>query len=167
MLDRTFFEGVLPIVKRTFNILKRKGLFPPLPEEYADLDLAVEMELTGILAMAMKAKAASPTIDFLQIIGGISQYKQDILDVPDFDAMAYDLADVKGVNPSLLNSMEEISKVRKQRQAMEMQKEAEAKGIQSAMLKEELNSMKAGTAKSMSEANANLSDSINESGGLL
>lgn len=159
-LERIFSEGIVPILKRSLNILKRKGKLPPIPEEFRNHDLTVEIELTSILAMAMKALSANPVQEFLQVVGGVAQFTQEVLDIPNFDSIIFDMADIKGVDPKHLNSQSDISAIRKARAEAAQQKAQQEQGMQAQLAKEEMNATRASSIKDMSEAGANLSDTM-------
>ena len=166
-LDRIFYEGIVPTVQRSYNILERKGKFTPWPEQFREQNIDVEIELTSILAQMMKAMTAGPLQNFLQIVGAIAQYKPEVMDIPDLDGFAYELADINGVPARRLNSPAQIASIRKNRQAELTRKEQKAEGAQDAMLREELNAQRASTTKDMSEAGANLSEQFSSEGMLL
>jgi len=166
-LERFFYEGIMPIGIRSFNICSRAGKLPPLPEEYANENLTLEVELTSLLAQMMKSMAAIPVQDFLQLVGGVAQYRQEVMDIPDFDSIVYDYANIKGVNPAHMFSRGQVKSAREQRAQTMQAQQQKAEQAQMAVMQEEANANRASAAKDMSEAGLNLTETLPMEGQLL
>jgi len=166
-LERMFYEGITPIVTRSFNLLYRAGKLPPLPEEYQNVKPVIELELTSILAQMMKSLSAAPVNEFLQMVGAVAQYKQDVLDIPDFDSIVYDYADIKGVNPKHLAGGKDLKNVRANRAAAQQAEQQRVQQAQDQMVGSQAALDKANVAKTMSEAGANFSETMGEAGGVM
>ena len=116
-----FTDEVLdPIISRVFNILLRNGELPEIPEVLSDQ----EMDIIYIspLAKAQRESEIYSVEAFLNDVGLIAQAKPEVLDVINGDAAVDVIAEIRGVNPKLLNDKQDVAKVREQRaQQVEMQ----------------------------------------------
>lgn len=121
-----------PLVTRTFKILMRAGQLPELPQQLRGLSGEMDIEYTGPLARSQKMQEAEGMQRWIAGIAPLAQLKPEIMDIPDFDAYARDLAETYGVPMSALRSEAEVKKMRKGReQAMaqaRMAQQAQSEG---------------------------------------
>jgi hypothetical protein len=109
-------EFIKALIDRTFAIGMRNGIFPPPPQEIQGMD--VKIQYTSVLAQAQKM------IDIQAIdiwVAGIMQeagINSSSLDIINFDEKNRKKAEMLGVPPSLLNSIEQIAAMRKQKAQM-------------------------------------------------
>lgn len=140
VLERLNDELLDPLIDRTFNIMMRKGLLPPPPEELVGVDLKVEH--ISIMAQAQKMVQTATIDRAVGFIGQIAQARPDVLDKINVDATVDTYADMLGIPPDIIYSTEEANAIRQQRaqaQAQQMQQEQQAQA--------------AATAKDLSQAN--------------
>ena len=99
-----------PMIERTVKILFRAGQFPEMPAMVKELEGQFDIEYTGPLAKAQRAQTALAmedwamrTIELASQMGQTSPEKaEQILAVADWDKFVEELADIKGVPPSVL-----------------------------------------------------------------
>ena len=99
-----------PMIERTVKILFRAGQFPEMPPLVQELEGQFDIEYTGPLAKAQRAQTALAMEDWsMRIIELASQMGQaspekaeQILGVADWDKFVEELADIKGIPPSVL-----------------------------------------------------------------
>jgi len=141
-----FTQDVLdPIVLRTFGILLEDGALPEVPEAIQDEEL--DIVYISPLAKAQRETEVYTIESFLGDVAAIAQYKPAALDIVNEDKIVKIIARVRGINPELLNSDENVEEIRKAR--------AEAEAIQMQMAR-----MKDGVeiAKTVSEAESNMKE---------
>lgn len=115
-----------PLVSRTFYILLRAGQLPDLPDELAGSGGEMDIEYTGPLARSQKMVEAESMQRWIGGLVPLAQVKPEILDIPNFDGYARELAEVYGVPMKNLNSESDVKKVRKGREtAMAQQRLAQ------------------------------------------
>lgn len=167
-LERFFFEGVQPILNRSLAILDRAGKLPDMPEEFRGMNLKTEMNLTSILAQAIKARAAVPMMEYLQVVGAVGQFNPEAFDIPNTDQFLYEMADIKNIPAYLNNSPEQVAQKRKARAEQMAAEKAKEEGRISQAEQLEVENSQADSLQKRSQASANLSDSVEaEIGGLL
>lgn len=106
-------EFIKALIDRTFAIGMRTGAFPPPPKEIQGMD--IKIQYTSVLAQAQKMVDIQAidiwTAGVLQEVG----VNPSSLDIINFDEKNRKKAEMLGVPPSLLNSLEQISAIRKQK----------------------------------------------------
>jgi hypothetical protein len=112
-----------PMVQRTFNILLRAGVIPPPPAIAASEDADNELDIvyTGPLIRAQRTDLVMGVSRWVATLSELSQVEPSVLDVPNFDNIATELAILEGVPATMLNSEKEITTRRKGRKQMESQ----------------------------------------------
>lgn len=138
-LGRLMNELLDPIIIRTFNILLRRNLLPPIPRQLQGVDYVVEY--ISPLAKAQKQSEITSMNIALSTIGEIAKFNQEVLDKIDGDKAVDMIIDVHGVNPDIIRDDEEVRVIREARQQAIQEAEDIAKAQQAAE-----------TAKSAAEA---------------
>lgn len=113
VLERFESEGLDPGIKRTFSIARRKGLLPPIPEQYENIPL--EIQYVSILSIAQRAVGTAPTERYLGFLGGLAALKPEAMDIPDLDTMLINYARDIGVRESDIKDISQIMTERQQR----------------------------------------------------
>lgn len=119
VLERLDDELLDLIISRTFNIMYRRGMFPPPPKEIQGMPLRVEY--VSILAQAQKAIGVGNTERYVGFIGEIAQLQlaaqqqPDIYDKVNFDNVADVYGDGIGVDPSIIRGDDEVLQIRQDR----------------------------------------------------
>lgn len=112
------------VLQRGFNIMLRNAQLPEIPQsviDYQNRGGELDIKYLGPMARAQKADQIASIERWVMMLGQLAQFKPEILDVIDADALANELADLGGVPAKLSNSQEEVDGARKQR--AEQQKE--------------------------------------------
>ena len=102
-----------PLVTQALHVLLRAGQLPKVPQ--IALEQELDIEYTGPIPRAQRNEVAQATSMWIGELGGLANVMPDILDVPNTDAVARALADMRGVPAKLLNSEEDVAAVRKTR----------------------------------------------------
>lgn len=111
-----------PLIERTVRILNRNGQFPPAPPLVAQKKAQFDIEYTGPLAKAQRSQTALAMQEWAMSVTELAsqlgqtspENAQEILATADWDAFVSELADIKGVPPSVLTN--------KQKRIMDKQK---------------------------------------------
>lgn len=114
VLERLNDELLDPLVDRTFNIMLRRGLLPPPPDELEGVDLKVEY--ISILAQAQKMVATDGLERLTNFTAQIAQAQPDVLDKIDFDQAIDEYGAALGVPARVVRSDDEVAELRQARQ---------------------------------------------------
>ena len=121
VLGRLQNELLNPVITRTFNIMLRRGLLPAVPQQLANQEF--DIVYVSPLAKAQRAALSRDTQEFLAVVGQMAQYKPEVLDKIDADAVVDYYADIKGVTRQIVLDAEEVGNLRqvraKQQQAQQ------------------------------------------------
>lgn len=125
VLERFESEALDPAIKRIYSIGSRAGLFPPIPEQYANMPL--EIQYVSILSVAQRAVGTAPAERLLGLVGNLAAIYPDVMDLPDFDALITNYARDIGIRESELKDMKQVQidrQMRQQQQQMGQMMEA-------------------------------------------
>ena len=127
-LERLNSELFDPLIKRTFNLMLRHDLVPPVPQELLQSEESGELKVDfiSLLAQAQKLVSTGAVDRCMAFIGSAAQMKPEALDAINIDVAIDEYADYLGVSAGLLNSQEERDLIREQRAQAEMQAEQQA-----------------------------------------
>ncbi len=128
VVERQHQEFFDPVVKRAFNIMLRKGLFPPIPQILQGAE--IEIEYISVLAQAQINDSATAVEGVARLVAGLASTKQEALDVLNTDEVIRVVSRAKGSPPSILNSPEHVNETRKLR----ADQQAKQEGQQDAMI---------------------------------
>lgn len=130
VLERLNDEFLDPAIDRIFNIMLRRGMLPPPPEELQGQPLRVEY--TSVMAQAQKAVGIGSIERFVGFIGNMSQLFPAARDKLDVDNTIDEYGDMLGVPATITKSDEQVQADREQ-QAQQLQaQQALQMGAQSA-----------------------------------
>ena len=135
-LGRLQSDYLDPLVQRTFNILYRAGQFGEPPAIIFESTGELDIIYTGPLVRAQRADIAQGVTRWVASLAELGEVTADVLDVPNWDAIAKELASLEGVPAKLMNSDAQIKKARRQRQEAQaaqqqaLQAQEEGKGMQ-------------------------------------
>lgn len=110
---------IKPTVDRTFYIMARRGMVPPPPRELEGVDLKVE--LTGLLAQALKAVQSSGIERFVGFVGQAAKAQADsgeaptALDKIDIDQAIDEYGLSIGVPPTIIRNDDDVAALRQNR----------------------------------------------------
>ncbi|MCE9939779.1 portal protein [Serratia liquefaciens] len=114
VLDRLNDELLDPAIDRIFNIMNRRGMLPPPPEELQGQPLRVEY--TSVMAQAQKAVGIGSIERFVGFIGNMTAAGfQQAADKLDVDQAIDAYGDMLGVPTTITKSDEQVQAEREQR----------------------------------------------------
>ncbi len=113
VLGRLQTELLNPVVKRTFNILLRRGKLPRVPQKLINEEY--DVVYVSPLAKAQRAAQAKDMNTFIAIIGQMAQMIPEALDTIDVDRVVDKLSKIYAIDPEILRGEEEVASVREQR----------------------------------------------------
>lgn len=118
VLDRLNDELLDPAIDRIFNIMNRRGMLPPPPEELQGQPLRVEY--TSVMAQAQKAVGIGSIERFVGFIGNMTAAGfQQAADKLDVDQAIDSYGDMLGVPTTITKSDEQVQAERQQRAQQE------------------------------------------------
>ena len=100
VLERLHAELLNPAIHRTFAIMARNQLLPPLPAGLSWNDVAVDY--VSPMAQAQKAAAIGGIERLMGFVGQVAAANPSALDNIDVDEAVQDYADMLGVSPKLM-----------------------------------------------------------------
>lgn len=137
-LGRLENDLLAPMIQRTFNIRFRAGKFPEMPESVKNAgEAAMEIVYTGPLSRAQKIDQAASIERWAGVTAQLAEVNQEVLDIPDWDAMERELGTLLGVPAKLMKTQAKVTSARKQRA------EAESRAQNAALEKAEGDAAKA------------------------
>lgn len=110
VIERTENEGLDEIVKRTFAIANRRGLFPPAPPSIRGHPLAVRY--ISILAQVQRAEITSGIERIYSFGGSIAAVQPQVMDGLNSDRSLILYADAVNADPTQLNDPQVIAATR-------------------------------------------------------
>lgn len=110
VIERQIHELLDPCLDRTFNILARRGMLPPVPPELEGADLKVEY--ISLLAQAQKMIGSESLEHLTGYVARLAQLDPAVRDKFNAFEAAEQLGRMAGVPPRVLRSQEEIALLR-------------------------------------------------------
>lgn len=121
LLEGLNTELLEPLVERTFRILERADLLPPLPDELVGAELKIEF--VSIMHTMQSQTGLVGIQALLSEVARIHMIYPDVIGKVDFAAVVDDLAGITGVRPDLVLSKEEFAKLQQARAEAEQQQQ--------------------------------------------
>lgn len=116
VIERLGGEFLSPAITRTLRLAQRAGYLPPPPPIKELKGVPLQIEYVSILAQAQKMVGIGA---IQQFVGSVAQAAQifgpQVLDTVNSDKVIYEVADLTGLDPALLNSQEVVDGIRAQR----------------------------------------------------
>jgi hypothetical protein len=136
-LSRLNTELLEPLIMRTLKILLRAGIIPPVPEEVIALSknvtskgmkkIDLDIAFVNSLARSQQMEEIRNISSWVQETAGISQLKPEVLDLINVDQVVEKMARIRDIPEELVNTDEEVQKIRADRQqAMQAQSALQA-----------------------------------------
>lgn len=113
VIERIQVEMSGASIKRVFNILKRRGMIPPLPKSLHGV--AIDLKYISTLAIAQRATATAGLERLAGVIGRLAAIKPESLDKVDWDAWIDEYAKDLGVTRKVMTPPEKLAFIRQQR----------------------------------------------------
>ncbi len=120
-------EKITPLVLRTFNILLKGGVLPPIPIELKEKSVngEVKVELDGPLAQNMKAYHQTTGItQGMQAMAAVMQLNPDSQVNVDFDELMRQAISGNGMPQKIIREKAEVKKIKQKQQEMLQQQAA-------------------------------------------
>ena len=146
VLERLENELLDPLIGRVFVLMDRRGLVPDAPEELRGRNLKVEYIST--LAQAQQMVGLGSIDRLAQFVGGMAQFKPEVLDKFDADEAADQYARMLGVPAAVVVSDEDVAALRQAR----MQQQQMAEQMAAAQQMAQTAQLGAGAANQFSQA---------------
>lgn len=115
VVERTENEGLDDILSRTFNIMSRRGLYPPAPPEISGAPISIQY--ISMLAEAQRAASTAAIERVFGFAGNLAAAIPQILDNLDADEAISEYADLLNAPPEILRSAQQVAAIRQQRDA--------------------------------------------------
>ena len=119
VLERLQNELLDPLIETTFDFMQEAQMLPPPPEELEGVD--IDIQLVSMLAQAQQAVATNSIDRFISTVGGVAQFKPEVLDKIDADRLTDVYASALGVDQSIMLPEEQVQAVREQRAQQQQQ----------------------------------------------
>lgn len=103
-------EFIKALIDRTFNISLRLGIFPPVPQELSEKELKIQY--ISVLAQAQKIVDIEAMDVWAAGVFADAEVSPDALDIINFDERNKIKAEMLGISPKIVNSLEAMSKKR-------------------------------------------------------
>lgn len=127
-------EVIIPVIKRTYQIMKEAGLLPPLPKEYVKIfGEEIHIELEGVLVSRMKTYLQTQGIQSgLQFVSQVAQLSgsADLLFNVDMDEALRQGATSQGLPQSILREKSDVEKLKVQQEKIR-QEQLQAQQVES------------------------------------
>jgi hypothetical protein len=123
VLERLEGELLNPLIERTFNIMFRKGLLPPAPQEIAGK--GITPKYVSILAQAQRMSGVTAIDQWVQGVGMTAQLDPTSIDICNFDEVNSEKAEMLGIPANVVNTADKIAQIRQGR-AQQQQQQAQA-----------------------------------------
>ena len=114
-LGRLNAEGLDPIVTRAFNMMRRGGMFDPIPDRIKEEGTAIQIEYINSLSRSQRSEEITAMQTWMQQLGISAQMNPQVIDIVDFDKAAVLAAEILGVPEQAIRDPAEVKKVREDR----------------------------------------------------
>lgn len=102
-LEKELFK---PLIDRVFGIMSRKGMFPPVPESLSKMELKIVYD--SPLARAQRNQDVQAIDDMTGYLERAAAINPGVIDNFDFDAMARERAQIKGLSHTSMLSEDDV-----------------------------------------------------------
>lgn len=113
VLERLHNEMLQPLIDLTFARVVETGIVPQPPQEMQGMELKIEFVST--LAQAQRLVGLGSIDRMLGVVAMVAPVKPDILDKLDTDQLVDKVADLTGVDPSLIVADDKVALIRADR----------------------------------------------------
>jgi hypothetical protein len=123
VMERMNSELLDPAIHRTYKIMERKGMIPPLPPELNGKP--IQIEYVSIMASAQKMIGTASIERLFGFVGNMAASKPEVLDKLDFDHAVDEMASMLGTSPKVVLADDKVKGIRDLR-AKQMQQQQQA-----------------------------------------
>lgn len=121
VIERFENEVLDPTINRTFNIMSRRGLFPPAPPEIQGRVITVQY--ISMLAEAQRAATTTAIERVFAFAGSLAALQPQIMDNLDSDEAIDDYANLLGLPAKIVRATKDVLVIRQQRSQQQQQQE--------------------------------------------
>ena len=111
-----------PLIDRTFNIMARAEILPPIPDELQGSPLRVEY--ISVMAMAQKSIGTGALERSTMFVQTLAQADPSVIDKIDLDQAIDEYSTMIGIDPRIIRDDEVVAQIRAQRQQMMQRQQA-------------------------------------------
>ena len=122
VLERLENESLDPEIDRVFDIMARRGLLPPAPQEIHGYP--IQVQYVSMLAEAQRAASTGALEQVAAFVGRFMAADPTAIDNIDIDEAIDEYADLTGVSPRVIRASVEVAKIRQQRAQAQQQQQA-------------------------------------------
>ena len=140
VLGRLKNDWLDPQMQRIYNAKARAGKFGPRPDSVLEDD-EFDIQYVGPLARSMKIDAARSSMEWVAYLTQFAEAQPEIMDLPDFDAIARGLASMMNVPDEFVKTLTKVNTSRKERKEAEQNQQNTVDSVD--MSKANLNNAKA------------------------
>jgi len=119
VIERVANEKLNPAIDRTFGIMLRGGMLPPIPEALQGLDL--DVQFVSILTQMQRMVGIGQIERTVAFIGNLAGADPQALDKINIDETIDEYASRAGMSPKLIRSDKDVAEIRQGRQQKEQQ----------------------------------------------
>lgn len=128
VIERLQNEALAPAIARVVAIMQKKKMFPPLPASLQAQPL--QIDFVSMLSLAQKAAATAGMEQLAAITGSLGAVKPEVLDNLNGDEFVRTFASMLLVPQKVLNSVDQVDKMRKARAEAEAAAAEQAEALQ-------------------------------------
>lgn len=123
---RLVTELLNPLIDRTFGLLQRNGMLPEPPQILQAIGGDIDVEYEGPLARAQRSGDITAMQRWLEVNAPFLQAQPQLLDVIDLDQWSRHSANIVGIPPIIMRSVEDVLAKREEaQQALQQQQQLE------------------------------------------
>ena len=119
VVERNIGDIHEPLVLRTLDILQRRGELPKMPFEL--MNIPIKIEFQSVLVKAAKLSQAGGIDRLIAFCGNEAAVQQGTMDIVNWDEATRKYAELVGVPNKMLNTEEQVQKMRADRQYQQQQ----------------------------------------------
>ena len=166
VVERLQEEYLTPILERTYNILDRAGIFPPIPPDIAELvaEEDVKIEYISPLAQAQKMSGLVNIEQAIAFIAQMAQFWPDALKTIDPLGTVARYMDMLGAPAKMRRPEEEVQQLIQQEQQALQQAQQEQQALQMAQALPDITKAAENATKAANDGNPALADWLGMSG---
>ena len=166
VVERLQEEYLTPILERTYNILDRSGIFPPIPPDIEAMvsQREVAIKYVSPLAQAQQMSGLVNIEQAIAFIGQMAQFWPDALKVVDPLGTVGKYMDLLGAPAKMRRPEDEVQQMIQQEQIAMQQAQQEQRAVQMAQAAPELAQAAKNVTEAANDGNPALADWLGMSG---
>ena len=130
VLENIYGGQLAPVIDRTYEVMEKRGLLPPPPDELQGTELKIEY--ISMLAQAQKAISTGSIERLFSFAGNLAAVNPSVLDKIDMDEGVDIYGDLLGAPPSVIVPDDEVAQIRRARAEQQQQQQQAEQAAQAA-----------------------------------